>query len=144
MFREIVTLIEAQTGFARGANGAGKLQVGHMSQQAPARAVLVQETGGAPEFTPNEDMVDLTIQILNRAPTYFEAHEDAWTAYRGLHGLSGMNLPRIDGSGEDYLAMTIEAMAAPQYLGEDEDRRHVFSTNYIFRMEEGGCSASPS
>ncbi len=144
MFREICKFIEAQTGFTMAANGAGKLQAGHMSQAAPKRCAVVIEAGGPPVFTPNEDMVDLTIQILNRAPVYKDAHDDAWAAYKALHGLSGMNMPRIDGSGEDYLAMTIEAIYAPQYIGEDVDRNHVFSTNYIFRMEEGGCSAYPS
>jgi hypothetical protein len=35
--------------------------------------------------------------------------------------------------------MTVEALAIPQYLGVDDNRRHLFSTNYIFRMEEGSC-----
>lgn len=140
IFREIARLIETQTGWTAGA----KLQVGHLLQNAPVRMTLIQESGGKPSFTPNEDMVDMTIQALTRAATYFEAHDDAWALYKALHGLSGMNCPRIDGSGEDYLAMTIDAIYAPQYIGEDEDRRHVFSTNYIFRMEEGGCSGYPS
>ena len=139
MFREICTLIEAQTGWTIGA----KLQAGHLRQDAPVRMGLVQQTGGPTYFTPNEDMVDMGIQILNRGATYDEARADAWAAYKALHGLSNMNCPRLEGSGEDYLAMTIEAVYAPQYLGEDSDRRHLFSTNYIFRMEEGSCSGTP-
>jgi hypothetical protein len=140
IFREIARLIEIQTGWTAGK----KLQVGHIVQNADVRMTLIQESGGKPEFTPNEDMVEMNIQALTRAETYFEAHDDAWALYKAIHGLSGMNMPRIDGSGEDYLAMTIEAIYAPQYIGEDVDRRHVFSTNYIFRMEEGGCSGTSS
>lgn len=137
MFREIARLIETESGWTAGA----QLQVGHVLQNAPVRMTLIQESGGKPEFTPNQDMVEVNIQALTRGATYFEAHDDAWALYQALHGLSNMNCPRIDGSGEDYLASTIEAIYAPQYIGEDVDRRHVFSTNYIFRMEEGACSA---
>lgn len=136
MFREIVQLISDLTGFTIGT----KLQAGHLKQSAPARYVLVQETGGRPEFFPNEDMIDMAIQILNRAATYFEARDDAYAVFNAIHGTAGWNLPRMDGSGEDYLAMTVEAVYAPQYLGVDENARHIFSTNYIFRMEQGTCA----
>ena len=135
MFREICQLIADLTGFAIGT----KLQIGHLKQNAPVRYVLIQETGGPPEFFPNEDMADVAIQILNRAATYFEAREDAHAVYTAIHGTSGWTLPRMDGSGEDCLAMTVEAVYLPQYLGVDENNRHIFSTNYIFRMELGAC-----
>jgi hypothetical protein len=138
MFREISTLIEALTGFKLGA----KLQMGHLTQNAPEQFVLIQETGGRPDFYPNEDMADLTIQIFNQAPSYMAAHNDAWDVYKALHGTSGWNLPRMDGSGEDYLVATIEAIACPQYLGEDDNKKHMFSTNYIFRIQEGSCPES--
>lgn len=135
MIREIATLIEGLTGFTIGT----KLQIGHALQNAPPRMVLVIEAGGPTYFYPNEDMADVAIQILNRAETYFDAREDAYAVYHALHGTSGWNLPRLDGSGEGYLAMTVEALYIPQSLGQDDNRRHLFSTNYIFRMEEGSC-----
>ena len=134
MFREICTLISDETGFAIGE----RLQAGHWVQDKPERAVLVQESGGTPNFY-CPDMVDVAIQVLTRAEKYSEAREDAYAVFNALHGTSGWNLPRIDGSGGDYLAMTVEAVYAPQYLGRDDNRRHLFSTNYIFRMEEGSC-----
>jgi len=137
MFREIVKFISDRTGFPMGPGS--RIQFGHQVQQAPPRMVLIQEAGGATYFYPNEDMADFMVQVLCRAPSYFEAREDAWVVYKAIHGTSGWNLPRIDGSGEDYIAMTIDAVYLPQYLGEDEDRRHIFSTNYVFRMEEGSC-----
>lgn len=136
-FKEIANLIEALTGFTKG----GKLQVGHLTQSAPDRWVLIQESGGPTYFTPNEDMVDMMIQVLCHADTYFKAHDDAWAVYKALHGQSSQQMARVDGSGEDYLAMTVEAVYAPQYLGQDSDKKHIFSTNYIFRVEEGGCGS---
>lgn len=136
MFREIVTLISDLTGFPIGT----RIQAGHWEQDKPVRAVLIQESGGVPYFYPNTDMRDLTIQVLTRADKYSEARDDAHAVFDAVHGTSGWNMPRLDGvSGEDYLAMTVEAMAVPQYLGRDDNRRHLFTTNYVFRIEEGSC-----
>jgi len=141
MFREICQFIEDRTGFTK---ASGALQVGHRVQDAPDRCVLVAEpAGGEPNFY-CQDMANLNIQILCRARTYFSAREDAWAIHHVLtnHGgpsSSGWNIPRIEGSGEDYLAMVIEAIQTPTYIGEDENRRFEFSTNYIFRMEEASC-----
>lgn len=134
MFNEICRFIAGQTGFALGST----LQVGHYVQNAPVRCALVQEDGGDPNFY-SPDMANLHISFLCRAASSGEAREDAWTIYRALHGTSGWNIPRESGSGEDYLAMTIEAIATPQYLGEDANRRHLYSLTLIFRMEEGTC-----
>ena len=141
MFREICTFIAARSGFVIGST----LQTGRHAQNAPVRCVLVSESGGMPYFYPNTDMADLTIQVLSRAEKYFDARADIYAVHNAIHGTSGWNLPRLDGaSGEDYLAMTIEALAVPQYLGEDDNRRHLFSANYIFRMEEGSCTEHES
>ena len=137
MFKEIVTKISGLTGLAIGS----RIQYGHSLQAAPVRIVLIQETGGEANFY-CPDMVNVTIQVLCRAAKYEEARADAYTVFEAIHGTSGWELPRLDGaSGEDYLAMTIEALAAPQYLGEDDNRRHLFSTNYVWRMELGSCGS---
>lgn len=135
MFDEICALIQTLTGFAIGS----KLQYGHWAQDKPQRAVLVSEAGGTAEFYPNVDVIDVAIQVLCRAETYKQAREDAYIVFRALHGTNNWNLPRIVGSGSDYLAMTVDAVGIPYYLGVDNNRRHLFSTNYIFRMEEGSC-----
>ena len=134
MFNEICVFIAERTGFVLG----DSLQVGHYVQSAPVRCALIQESDGVPNFY-CPDMVNLHIQCLCRGETSGDARADAWTLFRALHGTSGWQLPRLDGSGEDYLAMTIEAIAPPQYLGEDANRRHLYSINFIFRMEEGEC-----
>jgi hypothetical protein len=135
MFREITTWLADQTGFVIG----DTLQVGHRIQDAPDRCVLIAERGGG---EPNEDFTDmanLEIQIVTRAKTYFNARDDAWTVYNAIHATAGWNMPRIDGSGEDYLAMTVNAISTPGYISTDENGRHEFSCNYIFRMEEASC-----
>jgi hypothetical protein len=136
MIKEIATLISDLTGFVIGA----KLQVGHQTQDAPVRRVLILESGGVPYFYPNTDMVDMAVEVLCRATTYWEARDDAWAVFDAVHGTSGWNMPRLVGVGDDYLVTTVNALYAPQYLGEDNNRRHLFSTNYIFRVEEGSCS----
>jgi len=134
MFREICQLIADRTGFVLG----DTLQVGHYVQDAPVRCVLLQEADGVPNFY-CPDMVNLHVQCIVRAEASDEARQDAWTLYHALHGTSGWQLPRLDGSGEDYLAMTVEAIMSPQYLGEDGNRRHIYTITFIFRMEEGTC-----
>lgn len=92
-------------------------------------------------------MRNVNIQVLSRAKKYEDALEDIEIVYRAIHGTAGWNLPNIDGFWPDYLVMFIEAIQTPYYLGVEENRRHEFSCNFIFRMEEavcGGESPSPS
>jgi len=140
MFPEICELIEQRTGFTK---DSGALQVGHRIQSAPERCILVAEPGGGEPNFYCRDMMNLDIQVVSRAKTYFSAREDSWTVFRALHGQSGLNMPRLEGSGEDYLAMTIEAISTPAYIGQDGNGRYEFSTNYIFRCEEGSCGTEP-
>jgi hypothetical protein len=140
MFKEICQFIEDKTSFVKGTT----LQVGHYTQDAPERCILVGEpAGGEPNFY-NQDMANLNIQVISRGKTYFDARDDAWEVHRALTNYggqpsSGWNLPRIDGSGEDYLAMAIDPIQTPTYIGQDENKRFMFSVNYIFRMEEASC-----
>jgi hypothetical protein len=89
-------------------------------------------------------MMNLNIQVVTRAMTYFQARDDAWIVFHAFHGTAGLNMARLEGSGEDYLAMTIEAISTPQYIGQDVNGRYEFSTNFIFRCEEGSCGLSGS
>jgi len=135
MFREICKLIEDKTAFAIGST----LQVGHRAQNAPPRHVLIQESAGGEANFYCPDMANIDIQAISRGKTYFEAREDIYVVYEALHGTAGWNLPNWTGTGPDYLAMTVEALAVPQYLGVDENRLHEFSVNFIFRLEQGSC-----
>ncbi|MCJ7828582.1 MAG: minor capsid protein [Dehalococcoidia bacterium] len=140
MFQEIVTFIAGRTGFTIGTT----LQAGHRLATAPDRCVLIAESGGGATVPELPDRADFLIQALSRAKKYFEARDDAWTVYTALHGTAGWNMPNISGSGDDYIAWTVEALAIPQYIGQDVDGRYEFSVNFIFRMAQASCGAGPS
>jgi len=135
MFMEICKLIADLTGFSIGST----LQVGHRVQHAPERCILVSESAGGTTNFYCPDMADINIMVVSRAKTYFQARYDAWAVYDALHGTAGWNMPRVGGSGEDYLAMVVEAVTVPQYIGQDENGLFEFSVNFIFRMEKASC-----
>jgi hypothetical protein len=141
MFREIVTFIDNHTPFNL---SDGTLQAGHRLATAPIRCVLIAESGGGATVPELPDRADFLIQVLSRAKTYFEARDDAWTVYTALHGTAGWNLPNLSGSGSDYLVPTLDAIAIPQYIGQDVDGRYEFSVNFTFRIQTGSCGAGPS
>ena len=134
MFQEICNLIEDLTGLTKGTD----LQVGHRLPGAPDRCTLVGEAGGGESNFYCPDMMNLNIQVVTRAKTYFQARDDAWVVFSVLHGTVGWNMLNA-GSGPDYLAMAIEAMTTPQYIGQDENGRFEFSCNYIWRVRQGSC-----
>jgi len=140
MFMEICSLTEGLTGFAQGST----LQVGWRTQDAPDRCVLLSESAGGATVPELADYADVLIQAVSRAKDYFSARDDAWTVYRALHGTAGWNMPRLDGSGSDYIAWTVDALAIPQYIGQDADGRFEFSVNFIFRVAEASCGESGS
>jgi hypothetical protein len=125
MIKEISQFIASKTSFVIG----DTLQVGHRLQNAPDRCQTVLETGGGHPYFDLPDRIDKAIQIMSRAKTYFNARDDAWEVFNAIHGTAGWQLT---GSKE---IMTIEALADPQYIGQDEKGRYEFSTNYIFKWE---------
>jgi len=134
MFRELCTLIAARTGLVIGTT----LQAGHRTQNAPVRHVVISESAGGSTVEECPDFAFFNIQALAKAKTYFEARADAWLVYNAFHGTSGWNMPNLEG-GADYLVMTVGALSIPQYLGVDDNKRHLFSVNLIFRVEEATC-----
>lgn len=137
MFQEICNLVADLTGLTKGAD----LQVGHRLPGAPDRCTLIGESGGGESNFYCPDIINLNIQAVTRAKTYFQARNDAWVVFNVLHGTAGWNMLSV-GSGPDYLVMAIEAMTTPQYIGQDENGRFEFSCNYIWRCEQGSCEES--
>jgi hypothetical protein len=130
VIKEIAEFIEDKTYFDVGVD----LFVGHRPQDAPDRCqVLLERSGGVLHFD-LPDRVDLVVQVLSRGLTYFNARDDAYTIFNTIHGTAGWTLPTLT-TGESYKAMTIEAQAAPQAIGQDDKGRYEFSTNYIFRVQ---------
>ena len=134
MLQEICNLVASLTGLTKGAD----LQVGHRLPNAPERCTLIGESGGGESNYYIPDSMNLNIQAVTRAKTYFQARDDAWVVFNALHGTAGWNMSNV-GSGPDYLVEVIEAMATPQYIGQDANGLFEFSCNYIFRCRQGSC-----
>ena len=142
MFREIVTFIVGRTGFTLGTT----LQAGHRLATAPNRCVLISDSGGGAVVPELPDRVDFLIQAISRGEPNEEEQprEDAWIVYTALHGTAGWNMPTLAGSGSDYIAWTVDALAPPQKIGQDINGRFEFSVNFIFRMAQASCGVGPS
>lgn len=131
MIQEIAKFIESRTSFVVGTT----LRVGRRIQGAPDRCQVVLESAGGATYFDLPDRGDVLIQVISRAKSQMNARDDAWEVYKAIHGTAGWDLPVIS-SGVFYVAMTIEAVATPQYIGQDDKRRFEFSTNYIFRIRD--------
>lgn len=95
---------------------------------------MLESAGGALYFD-LPDKTDKMIQVISRAKTYFHARDDAWEIFNVLHGTAGWTFSAVAPATQDYEGMVIEALADPQYIGQDDKRRYEFSTNYIFRIK---------
>lgn len=136
MQKEIVTLISTLTGFGIGTI----LQPFFRRQTAPPRCVLISFSGGGQTVPDLRDQIFPTVQALSRSASYEEARQDVETVYAALHGSAGWNMPGQDG-GPDLIAMTVEALQAPAYLGPDANGLHEFTVNFIFRIEVATCGS---
>jgi hypothetical protein len=139
VIREIAQFIEDRTHgyFEIGRN----LYVGYLpvvdALGAPVidQLAVVLENVGADVDGQLPDYADKYIQIWNRAKDFWEARDDAYVIYNVLHGATGWDLPVLT-SGEDYLAMVIDARSQPAPIAQPDDQGYfVFSTNYVFRIE---------
>lgn len=132
MIKEIAAFIASKTSFIVG----DTLQVAHRTQDSPDQCNVVLESAGGTVYFDLPDRVDKMIQIISRAKTYMDASDDAQEIYAVLHdGTGGWTLTAVPPAVQDYEAMTIEALADPQYIGQDKKGRFEFSTNYIFRIK---------
>ncbi len=131
MIKEIFETIAARTDFTPG----DTIHLGRWPQGEPDRSVLVAFNGGGAVVFDLPDRQDVMVQILTRAKDYNTAYADAMTAFNVLHGAASIPLTVLT-SAEEWEAQTIEAVNAPQYLGPDELNRHLWSTNYIWRIKD--------
>ena len=124
MIKELAQYIEDNSAFVIGTT----LQVLSREQDAPDRCVVIQETAGGDTNFWQKDMEWLQIQVVARGMTYFNARDDARAIHALLHGAAGLTIGVAPGT--EYIVGAITAVAAPQYIGQDEERRYEFSTNY--------------
>jgi len=85
--------------------------------------------------------IEKAVQLLNRAKSYFVAHQDAEQLYEAFHNTGGWNLPRVPpGTGRKYTAMVIDAYGPPAPVeNPGASGLFIFSTNYTWKIEEGWC-----
>ena len=136
MIKEVGKFIELKTSFVIGKN----LYIGHRLPTSKLRCQVVLESGGGKPYFDLPERIDKPIQIISRAETYFDARNDAWEIFDALitnhpYGSAGWTLPIVV-VGKEYEALTIDAIADPQYIGQDEKGRFEFSTNYIFKIRK--------
>ena len=98
----------------------------------PPRCTTMLENGGA-SFPILSNQMELNIQILTRAETYFTCRDDAYEIYNVWHNGCCENFAYIQ-SAEDTKAITILALAPPQSLGVDIRGWFEFSTNYVLQI----------
>lgn len=104
--------------------------------EVPERCVLIAEDGPSTVNGQLPDRVDKEIQIWNRARDYWTAKADAMALYRRLHGRENIWLPILT-SGEDYLIMSLDAVAEPSPIAKPNAKGlYEFSTNYILKIED--------
>lgn len=97
----------------------------------PDRAVLLTETGGLPDI----QMLgkEPTIQILTRDTDSVKARSLSYLIYNKLHRRFGLKLPSITVGSESFGELEtsqITALVIPQCLGQDDNGRVEWSTNY--------------
>jgi len=138
---EIAQFIEDKTAWEIGTD----LFVGHVPLKTPAGTgppercqALLENTPGAVEGQ-LPDRKDKMIQIRSRSGNYTEAKADADALFDLLHGTHGWNLPVLT-PGVVLLAMTVDAIGTPAPVeNPNEKGLFVFSTNYLWRIEDGEC-----
>ena len=139
MIKEIGTFIAARAGFAVGTT----MQIGHRTPTSPDRCGVALESAGGGLHFDLPDRVDKMIQVISRAETYQDARDDAWAIYKALFPdltdeglpLGSIKILAIAPATQDYEIMTIEPLADPQWIGQDDKDRYEFSVNYLFRIQ---------
>jgi hypothetical protein len=114
----------------------GNVQVGFRALDAPVRCHTILESGGAIPAFELVDRIDVMLQVATRAADYVTARADAWMIFDAINGTAGWRIAALTSGGQAYEAQTIEALAAPQYIGQDELGAHEMSTNFLFRMKK--------
>ena len=107
-------------------------------ESVPDRCIIVRETGGSE--TPWFRFSEPTVQILVRDTTNPAARKLAFEIFNKITSRFGLILPSIIVNGDTYPAIQIAQISAiqkPFCLGEDENGRTEFTTNYKLVFKEG-------
>ena len=110
-----------------------------------AGGAMLTDVGGVVTATPPSTIwpkyVEKAVQILNRGASYFVASDDAEELFDALRETAGWELPVVDG-GPSYIACVIDAYGPPAPVENPGERGlFLFSTNYVWKIEEASCGA---
>jgi hypothetical protein len=131
MIQAFSKFVEIQVGLTLGTD----LFSGYRPQNAPVECDVILESASGGVHFDLPDRGDIHFQIISRAKEQLDARARAWKIFRAIHGTAGWTLPVVN-PGQEYVAMVIEAMGTPQWIGQDDERRHEYSTNYIARIRD--------
>ena len=96
-------------------------------------STLLESGGLADYYLP--DKREYRVQVLTKAADYFDGRSQAVEIHDFLHGKTGFELPVLQ-SDETYLVQVIQSVQTPQYLGVDGKGLHIFSTNYVVKLQD--------
>lgn len=114
------------------AGGAKLEDVGGVVTATPPSAI--GDTSYWPEY------VEKAVQLLNRGKGYLAARVDAYAIYNVLRETAGWMLPIVAG-GPQYLVCVIDPYGPPAPVENPAEKGFVFSTNYVWKIEEAECGA---
>lgn len=137
LFKRLCGLIEIKTSLVIG-RAAGQVQAGYTEDDAPDRCQTFIDRGGMFPHDLAQEQGKINLQDLARALSHFEAKADADALYAKIAGfkslLVGANLPVINSGDEAWIVLSVDADIPPQFIGQDEKKRHLFSTNYAIHV----------
>ena len=131
MIKELAQYIENNTSMVIGTD----LFAGWVTQGSQDTASVLTETGGATKDWSTTRRAP-TFQVISRGATYHTARDEAFTIFDLFNGTKGeITLPVIT-SGDDFMIENIVPISSPQYIGQDQERRFEFSTNYLIYTKD--------
>ena len=134
MLLELGAWIETQTTLIVGTN----LFLGYAGQDASNIAVLniLQDNTGSALYPLLPDRNDRIITHVARHKDWRTAMEMAYVIYNVIHAnRANIDFPII-GSMPQLNCQYMNAMTTPQYAGEDEKNRHIFTCDYMFKIKD--------
>ena len=111
-----------------------------------AGGAVLSDVGGVASAIPPAacwpKYIEKAVQLLNRAKSYFVAHQDAEKLYEAFHNTAGWNLPLVAPANRQYLVYVIDAYGPPVPVENPGASGYfTFSTNYTWKIEEAECDA---
>lgn len=137
LFKRTCILIATECGLTIGTN-TNQVQTGFLADDSPDRCQAFIDSGGEAAFDLGNEGRMFYLQVMTQATEPLLARGDAWQLFEQLAGfdskLNGKNLPVIVTGDMAWMVQSVLANAAPFYMGQDDRKRHVYSTNYQIRV----------